>query len=37
MAAEVSMPTDLWGAELSKRHSQMVSSNVPIVIDVFIR
>lgn len=37
LAAEVSMSTDLWGAELSKRHSQMVSSNVPIVIDVFIR
>lgn len=37
LAAAVSMPTDLWGVEPSKRHSQMVSSNVPIFMNVFIR
>lgn len=31
------MPTDVWGTEPCKKHSQMVSSNVPIFIDVFIR
>jgi len=36
-ATEASKPTDLWGAEPSKRHSQMVSSHVPVFIDVLIR